>query len=220
MSRALVLVSGGIDSAVSLWWVKQRGWAPFALTVNYYERPLREQEATRVLCDRAGVRLIELSMPFLKGVGDLQGEELQNEALREAPVIYIPARNLIFYSLAGHFAETLGIPRIVGGHIGSDAEHFPDASRDFFHGLNRLFQRGIRTFGNASIEILLPLLDLKKEEVLRLGLELQVPLEATWSCYWDRPEPCGRCPACLQRKGAFERIGRLDPLTGKDGATR
>ena len=211
MSAAIVLLSGGLDSAVALWWARAHVGPPVSLTFNYDRRPLHERRAAVRLCELAGTELIEVPMPFLKGIGDLQPEETANRDLRAAPVIYLPARNLIFYSIAAYFAEIRRITRVIGGHVRTDAGEFPDAAEAFFYGLNRLFPLAIRTFRQHAVEIQQPLLAMNKEEVLRLGVTLGVPFDATWSCYWDDPAPCGRCPACRNREVAFQRIGLADP---------
>ena len=99
--RALVLLSGGVDSAVCLWWARRQRWDLLPLTVDYHERPAAELRAIRDLLAAAGVRdLVRVPMPFLKEVSDLRKEGLQNGLLRGAPDSYIPARNMIFYALA------------------------------------------------------------------------------------------------------------------------
>src|SRR2546426_2300221 len=106
MERAIVLLSGGIDSAVTLWWAKQQGWDIRPLTFDYFGRPRREHDAVLALTSRivtGPVRRVDL--PFLKEVDDLRKEVLENRELLESPEGYIPGLNLIFYGRPGHFAE-------------------------------------------------------------------------------------------------------------------
>ena len=211
--RALVLLSGGIDSAVSLWWTRKQGWDPLALTVNYHDRPSAEIRAIRELLSAAKVpELITVPMPFLKEVDDLKKEGLQNQLLAKAPDPYIPARNLIFYSVAGYYAETLGTPLIVGGHNGIDPETFPDSSPDFFVHVKSLYRLGLWSYPKSRVSIKLPLAGKPKEEVVAMGLKMGVPFENTWSCYWDGPNHCGRCASCLERRSAFRNLGVPDPV--------
>ena len=211
--RALVLLSGGLDSAVCLWWTRQQGWDPLALTVDYHARPSAENRAIHDLLTAAKIReLITVPLPFLKEVDDLKKTGLANPLLAHAPDSYIPARNLIFYALAGYYAETLGTPLIVGGHNGIDPETFPDSSPDFFVHVNSLYRLGLWSFPRSSVSIKLPLAGKPKAEVVSMGLKLGVPFDRTWSCYWDGEKHCGRCASCLERKEAFRGLGIADPV--------
>jgi 7-cyano-7-deazaguanine synthase len=211
--KALVLLSGGIDSAVCLWWSRRQRWELSALTVDYHERPAAETRAVRDLLAAAGVReLVQVPLPFLKEISDLKKDGLRNPDLDAAPDSYIPARNMVFYSVAGYYAETLGIPLIVGGHNGIDPKTFPDSSPDFFGHVNSLYRLGLWSYGRAPVAIKLPLAGKPKEEVVGMGRDLGVPFDRTWSCYFDGAKHCGRCPSCLERKAAFRGIGLADPV--------
>ena len=211
--KALVLLSGGIDSAVCLWWSRRQRWELSALTVDYHERPAAEVRAVRDLLAAAGVReLVQVPLPFLKEISDLKKDGLRNPDLDAAPDSYIPARNMVFYSVAGYYAETLGIPLIVGGHNGIDPKTFPDSSPDFFGHVNSLYRLGLWSYGKAPVAIKLPLAGKPKEVVVGMGRDLGVPFDRTWSCYFDGAKHCGRCPSCLERKAAFRGIGLEDPV--------
>jgi len=211
--KALVLLSGGIDSAVCLWWTRRQGWEPLALTVDYFERPAAERGAIRSLMAAAGAKgLVEIPLPFLKETADLMADGLGNPLLREAPDSYIPARNLVFYALAAYYAEALGASRIVGGHNGLDPNTFPDASPEFFRHVDSLYRLGLWSYPKAPVAIELPLAGKPKEEVVRMGLDLGVPFEHTWSCYFDGERHCGRSPSCLERKAAFQSLRLPDPV--------
>lgn len=213
-SSALVLVSGGIDSAVALYWAKREGWRVTALTFEYPSRPPREAEAARVLCRLADVEDVHrASLPWMAEAGELPPELKRNPALARAPEGYVPVRNLAFYAIAAYYAEALGASVVVGGHNRTDVETFPDASPGFFRLVNEAIAKGALTFADSPFRVELPLAKLEKRDVLALGFELGVPFEATWSCYWnDRDEPCGGCPSCEERRGAFAALGRSDPL--------
>jgi 7-cyano-7-deazaguanine synthase len=211
--KALVLLSGGIDSAVCLWWTRQQGWDPLALTIDYHARPSAEVRSIRALLTAAKTpELITVPLPFLKEIDDLKKEGLQNPLLAKAPDPYIPSRNLIFYAVAGYYAETLGTPLIVGGHNGIDPETFPDSSPDFFVHVNSLYRLGLWSYPKSHVAIKLPLAGKPKEEVVTMGLKLGVPFEHTWSCYWDGVKHCGRCASCLERRDAFRGLGVRDPV--------
>lgn len=213
MERAIVLLSGGVDSAVTLWWAKKQGWDVHPLTFDYFGRPRREHTATEALVKRAGVRPIRyVDLPFLKEVDDLREGGLENAALEASPEGYIPARNLIFYSLAAYFAELDGTHYLVGGHNGTDPESFPDASPKFFQFLNSVFELSLWSSDRSPVQVVVPLGGKSKEDVLRMGRDMGVPFELTWSCYWDRDTHCGTCVSCRERREAFAAIGMKDPV--------
>jgi 7-cyano-7-deazaguanine synthase len=204
MSRAIVLVSGGVDSAVALWHALRQEWEIHALSFDYHLRPQQEAASTDKLLAVAGIRHhVRLPLPFLKELDDLRLAGYSPEYLDTAPAAYIPARNMIFYSLAAHFAEVLQARWIVGGHNSGDVESFPDTSAGFFASFHELCRVGVRSYVQAPFEVILPLARLTKPEVVQLGHRLGTPLELTWSCYWDGDAPCGTCPSCVEREQAF-----------------
>ncbi len=214
MERAIVLLSGGVDSAVSLWWAKRQGWDVQPLTFDYYGRPEREHVAIDGLAKRAHTGPIRrVALPFLKEVDDLRPAGFANKVLEDSPEGYIPARNLIFYGLAAYYAELDGVRYLVGGHNGTDPESFPDASPRFFDHLNSVLRLSLWSYEKSPLKVVLPLHGKSKEDVLRLGLDLGVPLELTWSCYWDQDVACGTCASCKERREAFHAIRVKDPAT-------
>ncbi|TMA00774.1 MAG: 7-cyano-7-deazaguanine synthase [Methanobacteriota archaeon] len=213
MERAIVLLSGGVDSAVALWWAKKQGWDIRPLTFDYFGRPKRENGAVRALTSQAETAPIRhVDLPFLKEVDDLRKEGFENRILLDSPEGYIPGRNLIFYGLAGYYAELDAARYLVGGHNGVDPESFPDSSPKFFNFLNSMFHLSLWSYDKAPVQILVPLSGKSKEEVVRMGLEMNVPFDVTWSCYWDRAVHCGTCVSCRERKEAFSAVGVEDPV--------
>lgn len=214
MDRAILLLSGGLDSATTLYLAREEGWEVHPLTFTYHERPSQEVRATDRLAELAGCRdrLIRVDLPFLMEVEDLLEAGGANPRLRAAPPTYVPARNLVFYSLAAHYAEVRGARWIVGGHNGLDPDTFPDATPAFFARLNRLLETGLATARQAPVEIVNPLQGLSKADVVRRAVELHVPLQHTWSCSLDGDAPCGACAPCEERARAFAEAGREDPL--------
>ena len=211
--RAIVLLSGGIDSAVALTWAVEHGWDVRPLTFDYFARPTKERVAIEALVSRAGVGPIRhVDLPFLKEVDDLRKEPIENRVLLEAPESYVPARNLIFYGLAAHYAERDGARFIVGGHNGSDPNVFPDSSPRFFTLINSAYRLGLWTYDRTPVQVVVPLSGKSKADVVRMGLDRKVPFEVTWSCYWDRDLHCGTCPSCRERRDAFLEVGVADPV--------
>ena len=211
--RALVLLSGGIDSAVALWWAAKEGYSLLPVTFHYHLRPRAEVTATRRLADRLGLdRMVERDLPFLKEVADLTAEgTLHNEALTRSPEGYVPGRNLVFYALAANIAEVERASWVIGGHNGGDREVFPDAAPGFFELVDGLYKSGLWSYAQSPVKVLQPLAGKDKASVVRQGIYLGVPFEETWSCYTDGPEPCGKCASCKERDEAFFMIGEADP---------
>jgi 7-cyano-7-deazaguanine synthase len=203
MNRALVLLSGGIDSAAALAWSKRNYSDVVAITFQYYLRPFRERLSVFRLLEVFRAPLIEVPAEFLREAADLP------QPLKDVPEGYVPNRNMIFYSIACYYAEAKECDTIVGGHIGIDSEAFPDSSRDFFKQFSDLANHALLT---RKIKIELPFAKSTKAEVIKNAIEWNVPVEFTWSCYWDGPQPCGNCVSCIERAEAFVSIGMQDPL--------
>jgi 7-cyano-7-deazaguanine synthase len=212
MTAAVVLLSGGLDSAVALYWARGQGFRLHALEIEYHRRPPRERACSEALARATDAERLVVHLPFLREAED-QPADRRPAALSGAPRGYLPARNLVFYSIAAHCAESLGASIIVGGHNRPDGERFPDARRGFFDALERLFADGLWSARERPLRVALPLAAMDKTAALRLGLDLGVPFAQTWSCYEDDAErPCGRCPSCVERARAFEAVGLSDPL--------
>jgi len=202
--RAIVLLSGGVDSAVALYWARSRSWEVFPLEFEYHERPERERKACRDLRAHAGIKSqIVVPVPFIREAADIPASERANPYLENAPQGYIPLRNLIFYALAGYHAEILGARYIVGGHNRTDRESFPDAGQSFWDQLNEILGLAIWSHAQIQTEIVHPLIGMGKNEIVALGSELGVPFELTWSCYYNADRPCGACVSCIERAEAF-----------------
>jgi 7-cyano-7-deazaguanine synthase len=182
---AIVLVSGGIDSAVALDWAAER-FLPVAVSYQIAARPRGEIRACAALVKRAGVEHVPVAVPFL----------------RPRASGYAPARNLVFHAIALAIAEERKAQAVVAGHNASDAAAFADARPDYFGRLERL---------GKGIRILLPFARLTDAQVILKGKERGVPLDLTWSCYRDGARPCRRCGACRGRIESFRHLGLEDP---------
>ena len=211
--KALVMLSGGLDSATCLYWAKQRFPEVLAITFNYSGRLVNEKRATASLAKSAGVEeLIEVDLPFVKEASDFYNGPMKKRDSDGRWSSYVPARNLIFYSIAAHYAEYLGARRIVGGHNLHDIEFFKDASSDYIKKLNTLFKAGCLLCNGKVYKILLPLAKKNRKEIVKLAIKLRIPIENTWSCHNEGDFHCGKCYACKQRLGAFRFLGLDDPV--------
>ncbi|MHB8566701.1 MAG: 7-cyano-7-deazaguanine synthase [Nitrososphaerales archaeon] len=206
---SMVMFSGGIDSSVALFWALRK-MPVQPITFDYFRRSSREATAASLMLDHLGLKAIKIGLPFLKEVDDTRRMS-RNPKLKPAPSAYVPCRNAILYGIAAYYAEVMDYKYIIGGHNKDDARSFPDASARFFDLFNKMTTMGLYTRYRTS-RILLPLSRLGKAGVIRLGKELGVPFELTWSCYFQKAKPCEVCPACRQRRKAFMEARFVDPL--------
>jgi 7-cyano-7-deazaguanine synthase len=202
--RAIVLLSGGIDSATALFLALDQGYEVLALSLNYNWRPKQEIKATAKLAEKTNINLIEIDTNFIAQATDLLSEGYPALTAINAPEGYIPQRNLIYYSVAAYFAEIYGCRWIIGGHISEDTSIFSDTKASFFKSLEKLINSSKHKNDTTEIKLLFPLAKMSKVEVLRTANELKVPLKITWSCYHDYEKPCGRCQSCIKRKEALK----------------
>jgi 7-cyano-7-deazaguanine synthase len=214
--RALVMLSGGLDSATCLYWAKEKYSEVIAITFNYFGRLVQEKRASVQLVKAAGINdLIEIDLPFVKEAGDssyYSGRFKENPRYDAQESSYVPARNMIFYSIGAHYAEYLGAKWIIGGHNLHDAKFFKDASKRFIDKINILFKEGCLLCNDQAYQILLPLSRMNRKQIIRLAIKLKAPIELTWSCHREGTVHCGSCYACRQRLEAFDDLGLKDPV--------
>lgn len=221
--KAVVLLSGGMDSATCLALARKEGREVFTLTFSYRQRHRVEVEAAGALARHFEVpernrRVVELGSAF--GGSALTDPDLEvpldrpaEEISRLIPPTYVPARNLVFLSLAGSWAEEVGAREVWMGANARDFSGYPDCRPEFLRAFEEALRLGTRTgVSGEPIRLRTPLLYLSKGEIVRLGRELGVPFELTHTCYLGRRPPCGRCDACRLRAKGFEEAGLEDPL--------
>ncbi|WP_419163073.1 7-cyano-7-deazaguanine synthase QueC [Candidatus Palauibacter sp.] len=222
--RAVVLLSGGLDSATTLAIAAERGYSPYALTLRYGQRHEIEVEAACRVAEALGVAehvIMEIDLRRFGGsalTGDMDVPKGSSAAAdpEGIPVTYVPARNTIFLSIALAWAEVLAVADIFIGVNAVDYSGYPDCRPEFIDAFERLARVGTRAGveGSRPFRIHAPLIDLAKAEIIRRGLELGVDYGLTRSCY--DPEPsgaaCGRCESCQLRLTGFAAAGVRDPL--------
>jgi 7-cyano-7-deazaguanine synthase len=205
--KALVLMSGGLDSTVCLYWAKANFDTVQAITFNYYHRLNREKVASRSIARLAKIKLIEVRIPFIRESSNYV--DLKTKRGSQSLQSYIPLRNLIFYSIAGYFAQINRIMNLVGGHNATDGNIFKDATASYFRKLNELILQGL--LSPIDCKIILPLKSKSRIDIILMAKALDVPIEFTWSCHREGKFHCGRCYACKQRLEAFKILGVTDP---------
>ncbi len=225
--RAVVLLSGGLDSATALACARADGWSCHALTVDYGQRHAQELNAARAVARALGAaehRVVRVELDAfggssLVGEGDVpkDGAAL---AAGTIPSTYVPARNTVFLALALAWAEALDAGAIYIGVNAIDYSGYPDCRPEYLEAFERLSalatRRGIE---GRPVEIRAPLLRLSKAEIIRTGLRLGVDYGLTSSCYDPGPEgaPCGACDSCRLRRAGFAEAGARDPREGRGG---
>ena len=217
--RALVLFSGGLDSATALYWAKTKFDSVSLISFNYSGRLVQEKLSFETVSGRAGIKdRITVDLPFMREASEARDIERAGIGADSRSASYVPARNLIFYSIAAHFAEYLGASDIIGGHNLHDAEFFRDSSPGFIEKLNHLLEQSCLTCDGHPYKIILPLATMSRQDVVELAMKLGVPIELTWSCHNDGNFHCGKCYSCVQRLQAFSALGLTDPVFDRVGA--
>jgi 7-cyano-7-deazaguanine synthase len=223
--KAVVLLSGGMDSCVSTAIARERHGAGnvAVLHASYGQRTEeRERRAFEEIANFYGVReRLAVRLDHFRAIGGsaLTDERIavpENElgapgpARSAIPVTYVPFRNAHFLSIAVSWAEVLGAGAIFIGAVAEDSSGYPDCRPEYY----RVFQEliGVGTRPETQIEIVTPVIRLKKSEIIREGIELRAPLHLTWSCYQNEDIACGACDSCLLRLRAFAEAGAPDPV--------
>ena len=213
---AVVLLSGGMDSCVCAA-LASRDYSAAALHISYGQRTQdRERQSFLAVCDRLNIReKLVVRNEALRAIG---GSALTDEAIavpasheigHEIPVTYVPFRNAHFLSVAVSWAEVLGATKIFIGAVEQDSSGYPDCRPAYYEAFNQVIKAGTK---EGAIEILTPLIHLRKSEIVRLGLELGAPFDLTWSCYSRQDQACGVCDSCVLRLRAFAAAGATDPV--------
>jgi 7-cyano-7-deazaguanine synthase len=218
----LVLASGGLDSTVCLALAvrdaRERGThLPLALTFDYGQRHHVELEHAGLVAAVLGCEQVTVTFDATKWGGSAltdpqMGVPEPSVGSPEIPVTYVPARNLVFLSVAVAIAEARAVKRVHIGVNALDYSGYPDCRPEFLDAFREAARLGTRqgTEGDP-IEIVAPLLALSKAEIVRAGIEVGAPLELTWSCYRGGEQPCGDCDACALRAAGFRAAGVVDP---------
>ena len=210
MKKAVVVLSGGADSSTVAYWAKKEGYDVYAVTFNYGQIADREIESARKIVECLGVQWKVVDLSSLKDVfGDvtsLCNPDIPMTSSFSDPII-VPFRNGVFLSVAVAYAVSIGADKIFYGAHGSDEEYYFDCRREFYEA----FEKAARLGTGRDIGIEAPFNGLSKSELIRIGVQLGVPFEYTWSCYGKGPKHCGECESCVNRRRAFEEAGEPDP---------
>lgn len=219
MSKAVVLLSGGLDSAVALSVAKSDGHEVYALSFDYGQRHSRELRSARAVAERAGVaahHVVSLKLDSWGGsaLTDSRINVEDGDVNRtDIPVTYVPARNMVFLSVAASLAEAIGAQHIYIGVSQVDYSGYVDCRRVFIDAMQQAVNKGTVMCAERgqSITIHAPFIEMTKAQEIALGLKLGVDFGLTWSCYRGGERPCGTCDSCKLRAKAFAEAGIPDP---------
>ena len=220
--KAIILLSGGLDSTTCLAIAKEQEYDLYALTVNYGQRHAFELEAAKKVAQTIDVKkhsIVNIDLAQFGGsalTDDIDVPKDRDESdMTDIPVTYVPARNIVFLSMALAWAETLGTTDIFIGVNALDYSGYPDCRPEFIESFERTANLATKAgVGGNQFKIHTPLIHLTKAEIIRKGIELGVDYGMTTSCYdpQENGDPCGRCDACTLRLKGFKEDGLEDPL--------
>jgi len=218
MKKAVVLLSGGLDSTTILYHVKIRGFTPYCLIFDYGQRHSKEVDRAKKIARHAQCRyrLMKITLPW-------QGSSLLDKTLRlpqqktidagKIPSTYVPARNIIFLSFSVSYAEAIGARAVFIGANAIDYSGYPDCRPEFFKAYQSMLAKGLKAgVEGETIKVHTPLIHKTKAQIIRMGMKLGVPYGLTWSCYQGKKKPCGWCDSCRLRQKGFEALNIEDPL--------
>ena len=217
-SKAIVLVSGGMDSCVTAAIAARENEAAAFLHISYGQRTeTRERQAFNNIADHYGVKdRLDVSIEYLAKIGgssltddgmEVAEADLQSE---EIPTSYVPFRNANMLAIATSWAEVIGASSIYIGAVSEDSSGYPDCRPEFYEAFQRTIDTGTKP--DTKIEIRTPIISLSKAKIVQKGIELDAPLHLTWSCYRSEDLACGTCDSCALRLRGFERAGIEDPI--------
>ena len=216
MKKAISVMSGGLDCTVATS-VYDKDYEIHAITFNYGQKASKQEiNASKIICNKMGWTHEVVDLPWLsqirnsslnttEEIPEVTEEDLNNidKSTETASNVWVPARNTVFTSIALSYAESIGAEIIIVGWNGEEGETFPDNSKEYLKEFNELICVG----SPDRIRIEAPAINLNKEEIVELGLEVGAPMELSYSCYKGEENPCGVCESCMRRKRAFKKMG-------------
>ncbi len=216
--KAVLCLSGGMDSCVCAA-LAAKTHEVYALHFSYGQRTeARELQSAEAIAKLTGARqLLHLKIDIFRRIG---GSALTDAAIAipradaeaigsEVPVTYVPFRNAHFLSAAVSWAEVLGAKTVLIGAVEQDSSGYPDCRPAYYDAFNQLIRTGTK---DGDIRVEMPLIRMRKSEIVRLGVELGAPFHVSWSCYASEQEACGVCDSCVLRLRAFREAGGTDPV--------
>jgi 7-cyano-7-deazaguanine synthase len=207
--RCIVVLSGGLDSSTVAYWAKKERYDVYAMTFKYGQIATKEVESAQRMAKELGapIKVVDLSSlrEIFTGVTSLCDESIPMTSSFSQPII-VPFRNGILLSAAVAYAVAIGATKVFYGAQASDEPFYPDCRKEFY----KCFERASKLGTDRDITIEAPFGSIPKSEIVKLGIELGVPLALTWSCYLNGPKHCGACESCANRRKAFKDANVVD----------
>jgi 7-cyano-7-deazaguanine synthase len=209
-NKCVVVLSGGPDSTVVVYWAKSQGYDVHCLSFKYGQIADKETKHAKLIAQNLGATIKVIDMNNLKelfmGVTSLCDRNIALTSTFSQPII-VPFRNAIFLSIAVAYAAGICAQNVFYGAHGSDAKFYPDCREEFYKSMEQTARLGTE----MNIEIKAPFSGIPKSELIKIGVSLGVPFQLTWSCYLDGETHCGKCESCVNRRNAFKEAGITDP---------
>ena len=221
--RAVILLSGGLDSAVTLFFAKSKGYDCRCLNFDYGQRHKIEMAMAKRLARQAGAgfETVKLSLPWGgsslldKNIAMPSGRTPKAIKSSGIPSTYVPARNTIFLSIAASYAEAIGADAIFIGAHSEDSSGYPDCRKRYLEAFDHVIKIGTKRGLEKGLSLKFPLIDMAKRDIIKLGGSLGVPFQYTSSCYHGAKRLCGMCDSCILREKGFREAALKDPLRGR-----
>ncbi|MBC8060134.1 MAG: 7-cyano-7-deazaguanine synthase QueC [Clostridiaceae bacterium] len=224
MKKAVVLLSGGLDSTTALYLAKSEGYEVYSICFDYGQRHDKEIQCAKNIAEKAGVKdhvLVKTNMDAWGGsaLTDKNIDIPEGDKNREGiPITYVPARNMIFLAYAASYAEVVGAQDIFIGVSQVDYSGYVDCRQEFIEAMENAINLGTvcAAVEGKKIKVRAPFMYMTKTQEVELGMSLGVDYSDTWTCYNGDEQPCGTCDSCLLRIKAFKEAGSKDPLKYKE----
>lgn len=219
MAKAVVLLSGGLDSTTTLAQAIDDGLEVFPISFRYGQRHDKELNSASEICKHYGVKhtVIDIDMSsFRSALTDSKIDVPHDRTGKldaEIPVTYVPARNIVFLSIAAGLCESVDADRIYIGANVVDYSGYPDCRPEFFESFENMLAKGTKAGVEGNpLKIITPILNMSKAEIVKTAKKLNVPLHLTWSCYEGGEKACGECDSCILRLRGFREAGYEDDI--------
>lgn len=219
MKKAVCIISGGMDSAVAAYMAKKEGFSIIGVHFNYGQRTQnKELDSFKKIANSLDAKIYVLDLPFFLDIGASaltdKNIKVPTDGIKPGvPITYVPFRNGIFLSIAAAIAEKEKAQAIYIGVVQEDSSGYPDCTEEFIKSIEQSINLGTKK--ETKILIKTPLIHLKKEDIVLKAIELNVPLEFTWSCYQSEDKACGVCDSCRLRLKGFKKAGIKDKILYK-----
>lgn len=221
MKKAVCLISGGLDSTVTAYIAKNKGYDIYTITFRYGQRHKKEIDSAEKISKKINSKkhiIFDINLSKFGGSSLVdKKKKIEENKLKDIgkkiPSTYVPARNTVFLSIALAYSEVVDADAIFIGVTATDYSGYPDCRPEFIKSFQKMANLATkRSIKGKKVEIKTPLIDMSKSEIIKKGVKLNVPFEKTWSCYKGNKKACGKCDSCKLRLKGFKEAGYIDPI--------